>query len=476
MINMVMDLRGKMDTKQLMGLQAMNNPTRIADEVQGTLPAGLTSPSQVTQPTMQLNADLEAGGFTDSGQGNIDQMTQELFNLDQQLEGQYKSPFPQTEGYVDNPADMIGGYGRVASGMAGNIGAAQGTVDATKAQYDRAVSAILDRFMGFYEMQQKQREAQEQREYQRKKDQLDFEMQMAQLTGGTVTNPFTGEKVQVPSNQKDPLDEMVPIDEAVKYGLPIGTTWRDLQGQKIGSGMPATSEEDAILQVISQGGGDLLGNVGVAQKGALAQQILEGGGVQTIRQTLPMTEMMTEAERKEMEEQQGLLQLLDRSIPMFSGGNKLGGTGFLAGMIPNWAPFQGEGREMRGRASEIESELLRMLSGTQVTPSEAQRLQQFIPTRFKSEAQNLTDIQNLKRGININQDIFEYAKRQGKSLAEAYREYGPTAFANAGEQFPDVATDYYANQPQSSPSPGGNSFINQVNAQNPTRFEIIGVE
>lgn len=135
-----------------------------------------------TQPIAQAGA-AAAGPIG----ANAEQMMQQLFAYDQQLE-QGQSPFPQTPGYVENPADLYRGGAAYAGGMASNYGAATGIIQNINQAYTNAMTTVADKILQSYRDRE---EAQ-----RNKRNDL---IQILSQTGGDYTDPDTGKTYHFPT-------------------------------------------------------------------------------------------------------------------------------------------------------------------------------------------------------------------------------------------------------------------------------------
>lgn len=226
------------------------------------------------------------------------------------------------------------------------------------------------------------------------------------------------------------------------------------EGYRIEDGtlVPLTDEErmgaaltgqDAVAEVINQGGDEFirLGKT-QAERYAIAESILESGGVKEYRKQLPLTDLITESELKGLQAQNDLNILLTQGIGVFSQGNMAGGTGPLAQFLPGL--FVGPNtREMRRVVENIKAQYQKFISGATVPESEAKRLAKFLPSSGKTEQQNLEDMKKLSRDIEINQKIFDLGKRNGLTPDQAFKEYGEQVFEEYGVPYPqkNIKTD-----------------------------------
>ena len=194
--------------------------------------AGLPGlPPGAVEAAQGLSDKLHGTGFISGGEQAQADVMKQLFEYDQMLEKGY-SPYPEKDFYVENPNDLYGGAAAYAKGM-GQISGQQGQVISnTERAYETAVGGLLDRFIDFFKLQKAEEKDKEERTYRQKKDQFDMEMQIAKLTGGTVTNPFTGEKMNIPAGagggggggtaterEQSRVTEQIKADS--KKGIPI---------------------------------------------------------------------------------------------------------------------------------------------------------------------------------------------------------------------------------------------------------------
>jgi hypothetical protein len=126
-------------------------PPNVPDETP-ELPPGSEQAMGLAQDTAQSLYDR---GFVSQQEGQREQSLNELAGYDRMLNDVYqgKSFFPQTEGYVDNPADLTGGLSRIAGLTGGVASQTASAIDTTERSYQMAVNSVLDRFNQFAAMQ-----------------------------------------------------------------------------------------------------------------------------------------------------------------------------------------------------------------------------------------------------------------------------------------------------------------------------------
>jgi len=181
-------------------------------------------PPEIQQTAQNLSGSLYGSGFVEGGENQANRLSQELFNYDQQLEKGY-SPYPKKDFYVENPADLYKTGSSYAGGMGGVSGSVGKAVSGAELAYQTAVSAVLDKFTSFYKMKQDEETANKDRAYQEKMDSFEIELQLKKLTGGTVTHPFTGEKINVPGPKGTQTDrDRSSIESQIKKDVANGMT------------------------------------------------------------------------------------------------------------------------------------------------------------------------------------------------------------------------------------------------------------
>lgn len=189
------------DLRQTEILQAQNNP-QIGVPLSGapSQADGMQSPDfgRAQQVAGDLSSKLYGGGFVQGGESQKDAMVKQLFDYDQKLAGG-QSPFPQIPGYVQNPADTYRGAAPFISGMGQSIGQIGSTLSTTERAYQDATSAALSKLVDFLTLSEQRRKDREDREYEQKKRDFDTEVELRKLTGGQVTDPFTGKMYTIPA-------------------------------------------------------------------------------------------------------------------------------------------------------------------------------------------------------------------------------------------------------------------------------------
>jgi hypothetical protein len=198
--------------------------------------------------------------------------------------------------------------------------------------------------------------------------------------------------------------------------------------------------EEAVAEVIKQGGGDLIRKGGSKdERFAIAESILRSGGIQQYKNQIPLIELITSSEENDIKTQTDLLQLIDQGVALFSGAKTKTGTGPLAALIPGFAAGE-ETRSLRRSAENIKAQYAKIISGATVSDKEMKRLEKFLPTSKKTEQENLEDLKQLSKDLQINQLIFEKGKREGLTANQAYGKYGQEIFDQFGNGVEEVET------------------------------------
>jgi hypothetical protein len=186
--------------------------------------------------------------------------------------------------------------------------------------------------------------------------------------------------------------------------------------------------EDAVAEVIKQGGSDLVRKGGTKdERYAIAESILRSGGIQQYKQQIPLIELITNSEEKDIKTQTDLLQLIDQGVALFSGTDVKTGTGPFAALIPGFLAGE-KTRSLRRVVENVKAQYAKIISGATVSDREMSRLEKFLPTSGKTETENLEDLKQLSKDLMINQLIFEKGKREGLTANQAYSEYGQEIF------------------------------------------------
>lgn len=181
---------------------------------------------------------------------------------------------------------------------------------------------------------------------------------------------------------------------------------------------------EAVAEVIKQGGSELLNQAKDKEaRKALAEEIVSMGGVSEYRKQLPIDSLINDAERSEIQKNATLLSQIDQAIPVFSAGDKSGGTGPIAGLLPGFISPE-KTREMRRQVGAITTQFQQLISGKVISDKEVKRLAAFLPNQYKSESENMGDLVKLKSEIEKNMSLFEKAKQEGLTANQAYDKYG----------------------------------------------------
>ena len=208
-----------MDPRDLQIQQAQNNPniltplsgapppTQLQQRAEAQPNAGAAY-QQAGQLSKEMADKLYGSGTLQGLAGNIDSMTKSLFQYDQQLEKGY-SPYPNLPFYTENPADLYRGAAGFAGRAASGIGQTQSAVGSVENSYQNAINSVVDRFLDFYRMAEDRRQQEEVSRSQKEAQNNDFMRWIIEKTGGKVTNPVTGEEVNVPGPRPTQRDTSV---------------------------------------------------------------------------------------------------------------------------------------------------------------------------------------------------------------------------------------------------------------------------
>lgn len=197
-------------------------------------------------------------------------------------------------------------------------------------------------------------------------------------------------------------------------------------------GLSGLVGEDAVAQVIKQGGGDIIRRgKSKDERFAIAESILQAGGVSEYKKSIPLIELVTVAEQANLDKETDLLLSVEQAINLFADNTTSTATGFLQQLIPGFAAGK-QAREMRRAAESVKAQYVKLISGATVADSEMKRLEKFLPGTGKQENINLEDLQKLSRDIKINQAIFEKGKRFGLTANQAFAQFGAETFAEFG--------------------------------------------
>lgn len=239
------------------------------------VPTSTPGVAQATGIATNLSNQLYGGGTIAGLESNRDAQLKELFGYDQQLDQVYsgKSPYPQVEGYVENPADRMAGLANVYGQTAANVERTTGQIDVTERAYNTAISNVLDRFMSFMQLNQAQQ--QYDKDYELKRQELEIKRQQAGV--GTKTMKGVIESLRaaqnLPEDQKqnalmDALSQVEPNDVDKVMSI-----WQSL------GGTGQLTDNDAILQAYQYPGAkDIMTTVNPESRGDLARKIIARGG------------------------------------------------------------------------------------------------------------------------------------------------------------------------------------------------------
>lgn len=230
-------------------------------------------------------------------------------------------------------------------------------------------------------------------------------------------------------------EKIVDSSEFGNYGIDINKEAKRIEQEQAvaalfgGGNDQSLTGSDAVAKVIASGGQDFIQKAGDKDaRIALAEYIQKLGGIDKYRQELPLKDLIPEREQTGYTAKADLSDQLKSLAPLFQGGDRAGGTGpVISKILDN--PLIGrvaegmvspETREMRRQVENVTATYANMLSGKVISDKEIVRLQKFLPTSSKNETQNAEDIQALQDRIDKNMKVYEYAKRNGLTVNEAY--------------------------------------------------------
>lgn len=193
-------------------------------------PAGYQQGSQIAQ---DLSSRLYSGGPVAGMEQNRDALTRQLFAYDQQLD-KGSSPFPQTPGYVENPADLYSAAGSFASGLGGVSNKISSGISTNEKAYQDATSSILDKFVNLLTIQENRKQKEAENEYQKKKDERDFLLSIAKITGKNFVDPLTGKSVSVPKEMSATEKASSTLKNSITNDVKSGMTTKDLAAKYAG--------------------------------------------------------------------------------------------------------------------------------------------------------------------------------------------------------------------------------------------------
>lgn len=384
------------DPRELEIQQAQSNPSILSNlsgaptqAESGISPSPV--PPEATQAAQGLSSELYGGGFVSGGADQRESQMQELFRIDQAMEKNY-NPLPTPEWYTPNPADQSGLYGAMGGQVGQNIGASTKAIGGAESAYQTAVGGLLDKFTDFYRIQKEEERDKEDREYKKKLDQFDMEMEIAKISGGQVTNPFTGEKIAIPTGAGEKLteperarqteqtvideirDESVSLEEIIRRHPELDPVEVANMNERIW-GPLAESDEEARLKF-----------------GFDPSEL-------TSRQRPKAEELkpLSSGAQTKINKFKDIIYLIDVAEADMESGGFFGGkhaTGQIEGRIP-W-----RGAKVRQSVSGIGNFVRNEISGAQVTPSEAEFLQPLIPKTTDRDEDIVDKMAGLKEFYN----------------------------------------------------------------------------
>lgn len=180
---------------------------------------------------------------------------------------------------------------------------------------------------------------------------------------------------------------------------------------------------NAESQVIKQGGANLLDQAKDPQtRRSLAATIINSGGVNQYKQSLPLDALLNDNERTGLKASTETLAKMDAALQAFKGSKDWFGTGILSQAIPDFLASSTT-QDLRRKAADVRAGYMQTISGKVISDREAERLKQFLPDKDKSEQQNINDLNYLRDQLSRNMQLFEIGKREGLTANQAYDKY-----------------------------------------------------
>lgn len=213
--------------------------------------------------------------------------------------------------------------------------------------------------------------------------------------------------------------------EAAKSGLKFNPQTGLLESQE---GYIA----DPVAEVYKQNGGDLLTAKTAAEREAQAKTILNAGGVAKYRSQVPLDQLLTD---KESENRQSALETMRVAADLADINDRVKGAG-LGGLLPQWA-LSTEGRINRANIAELTATRMKQISGVAISDKEVQRLQQYLPSKWDSDATVRDKATRIYNALAIGLEMQDLAKKNGLTLDEAYKQFGTQVYAKYKEDLPD---------------------------------------
>lgn len=248
-----------------------------------------------------------------------------------------------------------------------------------------------------------------------------------QILSNAASNEVSGlnaltDLLQVAIGAKKQIDEN---KKSATYTIDA-TDWSEQDKQ-----LANLSGYDAVAAVRKQGGDQFLKG-DAKDRIATAEAILQSGGVKRWRKQLPVDQLMSDTERKDMDVQVDLQMQIEAAKQLLADAKDISAaSGPLAQILPNFVVGK-DNREIRRAIETVKAQYAKMLSGATISDSEIKRLKQFLPDVSKTEAQNLEDLKKLSRDISINQKIFELGKQNGLTPNQAFSQFGKDVFNEFG--------------------------------------------
>lgn len=218
-------------------------------------------------------------------------------------------------------------------------------------------------------------------------------------------------------------DRQVQLEEA-KSGLKFNPQTGLLESQE---GYIA----DPVSEVYKQNGGDLLTAKTGAEREAQAKTILNAGGVAKYRSQVPLDQLLTD---KESENRQTATETMRVAADLAEISGRVKGSG-LGALLPEWA-LSTEGRINRANIGELTATRMKQISGVAISDKEVTRLQQYLPSKWDSDATVRDKATRLYNALAIGLEMQDLAKKNGLTLDEAYKQFGTTVYPKYNEDIP----------------------------------------
>lgn len=174
---------------------------------------------------------------------------------------------------------------------------------------------------------------------------------------------------------------------------------------------------DPVKEVVRQGGGEFLKGLPVSTQKSKAQAILEQGGVEGWRKTIPIDELLPKDKFTKYQSADSLKEDLKTIQQFFPSGTQADvgfGENNLTGPITSRLGFLRNNKQQQAQSliSQMETQKIKELSGVAVSPTEFQRMHAWLPDPKDQENEVAVKTDALLRRIQLQQAVLERSARE----------------------------------------------------------------